>query len=139
MGNYRVYGPPDAAAAKADGSLWVVKDGQPMVMIDGPNEIEIISRNRPVLTIQDRSGKGSFDFVSYDVRDSNGKYVGSVTDGDMEGQPGFKLLDDGKTFAYVHDSWLPFEKHGTQLGVVGPSGWQAVQRQGVFRYQLAAK
>jgi hypothetical protein len=139
MGNYDVIGPPDAAAGKVNGELWVIQHGQAIVMIDAPNEINVSYQNRAVLTIQDRKGKGGYDFASYSVRDSTGKYVGSVTDGDMRGQPGFKLMDDGKAYAYIDGSWLPIEKHGTQLGVVGQSGWQAVQPQGLFRYELAAK
>jgi hypothetical protein len=139
VGNYYVIGPPDAAAEKADNSLWVVKDGKPMVMISGQKEINIFSHTRSVLSIQDRAGNGSFNFVSYDVTDSNGKYIGSVTDGDMRGQPGFKLMNDGKAYVYINGSWLLLERHGEQPGVLGPSGWQAVRLAGLFRYEVASK
>jgi hypothetical protein len=139
MGNYLVLGPPDAAAAKADGSLSIIKDGQVMVMIEGPKEIDISYQNQPVLTIQNRTDNGGYDFVSYKVRDSSGNYIGDVFDGDMDGQPDFKRFNDGKVYAYINGSWLPFERHGSQPGVVGPSGWTAVQREGPFRYAVSEK
>jgi hypothetical protein len=45
----------------------------------------------------------------------------------MDGQPNFKLLDDGTRYAYVDSTWLALERHGNQAGVIGPNGWLPVK------------
>jgi hypothetical protein len=113
-----------------------MRNGHTEVILTGPKkEVDVLDGDRPVLTVQNRSGKDGYDFLSYKIRNTEGKVVGDVTDGDMDGQPDFKLLDDGTRYAFVDSAWLALERHGNQSGVLGPNGWQAVQSAGVpFKY-----
>jgi hypothetical protein len=118
------------------GQLVITKNGHTEVIITGPKkEVDVLDGDRPVLTVQNRSGKDGYDFISYKIRNTEGKVIGDVTDGDMDGQPDFKLLDDGIKYAYVDSTWLVLERHGNQTGVIGPNGWQAVQSaEAPFKY-----
>jgi len=59
---------------------------------------------RPVLTLQDRDGDGSFDFLSYETRDGHGDPAGEVTDGDLDGEADFKVLPAVQGFGLHHRS-----------------------------------
>jgi len=123
VGDFVVMSPTTAGS----GALVITKNGHTEVLITGPKkEVDVLDSDRPVLTVQNRSGKDGYDFISYKIRSTEGKVIGEVTDGDMDGQPDSKLLDDGTKYAYVDSGWLAMERHGNQVGVVGPNGWQPV-------------
>lgn len=132
VGDFVVMSPTTAGS----GELVITKNGYTEVSITGPKkEVDVLENNRPVLTVQSRSGKEGYDFISYKIRNPEGKVIGDVTDGDMDGQPDFKLFDDGTRYAYVDSTWLALEQHGNQSGVVEPNGWQPVQSAGApFKY-----
>ena len=106
VGGYVVVGP----AGRSDGSLWIERDGKPFVVIQEGTEVDVFSNRhdqggaRPVLTLHDRDGDGSFDFLSYETRDGHGDPAGEVTDGDLDGEADFKVLPAVQGFGLHHRS-----------------------------------
>ena len=86
---------------------------------------------RPVLTLQDRDGDGSFDFLSYEARDGHGDPAGEVTDGDLDGEADFKVLPGGTgALARIGGQWCPLQKQGDRQGALIDGKWRPVRREG---------
>ena len=133
VGGYVVVGP----AGRSDGSLWIERDGKPFVMIQEGTEVDVFSNQhdqggaRPVLTLQDRDGDGSFDFLSYETRDGHGDPAGEVTDGDLDGEADFKVLPGGTgALARIGGQWCPLQKQGDRQGALIDGKWRPVRREG---------
>jgi hypothetical protein len=132
IAGYIVMGPADGAS----GEIVVTRDGA-SVLFEGTREIHVKSPDGSTVSIQDLSGAGRFDSISYDAIDpADGlKYV--ITDADADGRLDTKIGDKAG-FANINGEWARFEKHGEQLGAVVAGEWRPLEKHGRI-WQLQTK
>jgi hypothetical protein len=132
VAGYIVMGPADGAL----GELIVTRDGM-SVLFESPREIHVQSSGGSLVSIQDLSGAGRFDSISYTIIDPTDglKYV--VTDANADGRLDTKIGDKAG-FANINGEWARFEKRGDRLGAVVAGEWRPLEKQGRI-WQLQAK
>lgn len=142
VGHYLVAAPADGSEA----GLIVSANRHPVLMIskgaDGA-EFDIFSKPDPrgdalpALSLQDRDGDGTFDFVSYATRDAAGHPTGTVTDGDLDGEADYRLLPNGAdALARMNSEWCPLRsgKQGQEAFVNGK--WGRARQDGKWHWTL---
>jgi hypothetical protein len=121
-----------AAAEGAPEEIVVTRNGT-TVSITGPGEVHVRSREGALVSVQDVSGTGRFDWISYSTIDSTDGLEYSVTDADADGRLDTKIGEHA-SFVNLGGGWSQLEKRGDQLGAVVDGEWRPLQRQGkLFR------
>lgn len=117
-------GPSDGAS----GEIVVTRDGT-TVLFDGLRNIHVRSPAGSVVSVQDLSGTGRFDWISYTAIDPTDGLTYNIIDADADGRLDTKIGDNAG-YANINGEWAQFEKRGTQLGVVVAGEWRPIEMHG---------
>jgi hypothetical protein len=124
IAGYIVMGPTDGSS----GEIVVTRDGT-SVLLEGPRQIHVQSPGGSLVSIQDLSGAGQFDWISYSAIDPADGLKYTITDADADGRLDTKIGDNAG-FANINGEWARFEKRGDQLGAVVAGEWRPLEKHG---------
>jgi hypothetical protein len=79
-----------------------------------------------LVSIQDLSGAGQFDWISYSAVDPADSLKCAITGADADGRLDTKIGDNAG-FAIINGEWARFEKRGDQLGAVVVGEWRSLE------------
>ena len=114
-----------------DGIL-VAPDGT-KVMFMGPGNWAVQAKDGSLTTLQDLTGGGRFDSISYSAIDPADGQKFSVTDANADGVLDLKIGDHGG-FVNISGQWCRLEKRGDQVGAIVGGEWKPLQKEGrVYR------
>ncbi len=122
IAGYTVMGPADGAS----GEIVVVRDGS-RVLFEGAREIHVMSAGGSLVGIQDLSGAGQFDWISYSAIDPTDGLRYTITDADADGRLDTKIGDNAG-FVNINGQWARFEKRDSQLGAVIAGEWRPLEK-----------
>jgi len=132
VAGYIVMGPSDGAS----GEIVVTREGT-TVLFGSPREIRVQSRRGSLVGIQDLSGAGRFDWISYTAIDPTDGLEYTIIDADADGRLDTKIGENAG-FANIDGQWARFEKRGAQLGAVVAGEWRPIEMHG-RTWQLQVK
>jgi hypothetical protein len=132
IAGYTVMGPADGSS----GEIVVIRDGT-SVLLESPRQIHVQSPGGSLVSIQDLSGTGQFDWISYSAIDPADGLKYTVTDADADGRLDTKIGDKAG-FTNINGEWARFEKRGGQLGGIVAGEWRPLEKRGRI-WQLQSK
>jgi hypothetical protein len=130
IASYVVMEPADGAP----GEFFVMRDAT-TVAFDGPRNIHVQSPTGSMVGMQDLSGAGRFDWISYTAIDPTDGLTYNIIDADADGRLDTKIGENAG-FANINGEWARFEKRGDQFGAVVAGEWRPLEMHGrVWRLQ----
>lgn len=78
------------------------QNGKSVVAKSGSDIGVFNSNSQPQVLLQDTDNDGVHDRLDYDIYDKSGAFIGTTSDRNLDGQPDFKIVTEGKNVkAYI--------------------------------------